>query len=121
MSAAAIIAEAAVFATGAVAGVVAIVSVGIQREERYFRKTGWVSLTHLAPDRVSQGTRGLVGLSVRRRDDLSPRSTGSTHRRHAESMRELTAAATVLADGQPWSKADGGPLSRESAGSHARG
>ena len=72
MSAAAIIAEAAVFATGAVAGVVAIVSVGIQREERYFRKTGWVSLTHLAPDRVSQGTRGLVGLSVRQRAGLGP-------------------------------------------------
>ena len=72
MSAAVIIIEAAVFATGAVAGIVAIVSVGIQREERCFRRTGLVSLTRLAPDRVSKGTRGLVGLSVRQRDDLKP-------------------------------------------------
>jgi hypothetical protein len=69
MSVAVIIAEAAVFATGAVAGIVAIVCVGIQREERYFRRTGGVSLARLAPDRVSRGTRGLVGLSVRQRDD----------------------------------------------------
>jgi hypothetical protein len=70
MSATAIIAEAMVFVIGAVAGIVAIVSVGIQREEQYFRKTGLVSLARLAPDRVSQGTRGLVGLSVRQRHDL---------------------------------------------------
>jgi hypothetical protein len=101
MSAAAIITEAAVFAAGAVAGIVAIVSVGIQREERYFRKTGLVSLTRLAPDRVSKRTRGLVGLSVRQRDDLKPCGTESIHRRPADSIRQLTATTTVLADGQP--------------------
>ena len=69
MSAAAIIAEGAVFTIGAVAGMVAIVCVGIQREERSFRRTGLVSLTRLAPDRVSRRTRGLVGLSVRQRDN----------------------------------------------------
>jgi hypothetical protein len=68
MSVAAIIAGATMFATGAVTGIVAIVSVGIQREERSFRRTGLVSLTRLAPDPVSQRTRGLVGLSVRQRD-----------------------------------------------------
>jgi hypothetical protein len=101
MSAAAIITEAAVFAAGAVAGIVAIVSVGIQREERYFRKTGLVSLTRLAPDRVSKRTRGLVGLSVRQRDDLKPCGTESIHRRPADSIRQLAATTTVLADGQP--------------------
>jgi hypothetical protein len=100
MSAAAIIAQATVFAIGAVAGIVAVVSLGIQREERYFRKTGLVSLTRLAPDRVSKGTRGLVGLSVRQRDDLKPCGTESTHRRTSDSTRELTAAMTVPADGQ---------------------
>jgi hypothetical protein len=70
MSATAIIAEAALFATGAVAGIVTIVSVGIQREERYFRRTGVVSLTRPAPDRVSKRTRGLVGLLVRQSDGL---------------------------------------------------
>ena len=100
MSAAAIIAEAAMSAAGAVAGIVAIVSVGIQREERHFRKTGLVSLTRLAPDRVSKRTRGLVGLSVRQRDDLKPCGTESIDRPTSDSMRELTATTTVLADGQ---------------------
>jgi hypothetical protein len=100
MSAAAVIAEVTVFAIGAVAGIVAVVSLGIQREERYFRKTGLVSLTRLAPDRVSNGTRGLVGLSVRQRDDLKPCGTERIHRRPSDSIRELTAATTVLADGQ---------------------
>jgi hypothetical protein len=86
MSATAIIAEAAVFAIGAVAGIVAIVSIGIQREERYFRRTGLVSLTRLAPDRVSQGTRGLVGLSVRQHAYLKLGHTESIHRRLASWM-----------------------------------
>jgi hypothetical protein len=66
MSAAVIIIAAAIFLIGVVAGVVFIASVGIQREERDFRRTGRISMTRLAPDRVSYGTRGLVGLSVRR-------------------------------------------------------
>jgi hypothetical protein len=101
MSATVIVAGVAVFVTGAVAGIVAIVSVGIQREERCFRRTGLVSLTRLAPDRVSKGTRGLVGLSVRQCDDLKPGGTESSHRRQAYSRRKLIAATTVLADGQP--------------------
>ena len=100
MSAAAIIAEATVFAIGAVAGIVVVVSLGIHREERYFRKTGLLSLTRLAPCRVSNGTRGVVGLSVRQHDDLKPRGTESIDRRLSDSMWELTAATTVLADGQ---------------------
>jgi len=91
MSATAIIAEAAVFGIGAVAGIVAIVSIGIQREERYFRRTGLISLTRLAPDRVSQGTRGLVGLSVRKYACLKPG--------HAESIRRRLAPS--ISDGRP--------------------
>ena len=101
MSAAAIIAAVTVFAIGAVAGIVAVVSVGIQREERYFRQTGLVSLTRLAPDRVSNGTRGLVGLTVRQRDDPKPCGTESIHRRPSDSRRDMTAATKALADGQP--------------------
>ena len=101
MSAAAVIAELTVFAIGAVAGIVAVVSLGIQREERYFRKTGLLSLTRLAPDRVSNGTRGLVGLTVRQRDDPKPCGTESIHRRPSDSRRDMTAATKALADGQP--------------------
>ncbi len=71
MSAEVIVIAAAIFLIGVVAGVVFIASVGIQREERDFRRTGRISMTGLAPDRFSQGTRGLVGLSVRQRE-LSP-------------------------------------------------
>lgn len=70
MSATIIIAGVAIFVTGTVAGIMFIVSVGIQREEQVFRKTGRVSLTRLAPNRVSQGTRGLVGLTVRQHAGL---------------------------------------------------
>jgi hypothetical protein len=72
MSTVIMIAGVVIFAIGAVAGIVLIVSVGIQHEERVFRKTGQVSMTHLAPGRVSQGTRGLVGLTVRQRVGLDP-------------------------------------------------
>jgi hypothetical protein len=61
-----------IFAIGVVAGIMFIVSVGIQREERVFHKTGRVCMTRLAPDRVSQGARGLVGLTVRQRASLDP-------------------------------------------------
>jgi hypothetical protein len=68
MSAEVIVIAAAIFTIGVVAGIVFIASVGIKREERDFRRTGRITVTGLAPDRFSQGTRGLVGLSVRRRD-----------------------------------------------------
>jgi hypothetical protein len=68
MGATIVIVGAAIFAVGVVFGIVFIASVGIQREERDFRRTGRITMTGLAPDRFSQGTRGLVGLSVRRRD-----------------------------------------------------
>jgi hypothetical protein len=72
MSTVIMIAGFVIFAIGVVAGIVFIVSVGIQREERVFHKTGRISMTCLAPDRVSQGTRGLVGLTVRQRAGLDP-------------------------------------------------
>ncbi len=55
-----------IFAAGATAGSIALVSWGIRREERDF------SLTRQAPDRVSQGVRLLTGLYVRRRTDADP-------------------------------------------------
>jgi hypothetical protein len=72
MGAAVVIVAAAIFAIGVVAGVVFIASVGIQREERDFRRTGRISMIGRAPDRVSYGTRGLVGLSVSQRTDRAP-------------------------------------------------
>jgi hypothetical protein len=68
MSAEIIVIAAAIFLVGVVFGIIFIASVGIQREERGFRRTGRITLTGLAPDRYSEGTRSLVGLSVRRRD-----------------------------------------------------
>jgi hypothetical protein len=72
MSTVIMIAGVVIFAIGVVAGIVLIVSVGIRREERVFHKTGQVSMTHLAPDQVSQGARGLVGLTVRQRVGVGP-------------------------------------------------
>ena len=72
MSTVIMIARFVIFVIGVVAGIVLIVSVGIQREERVFHKTGRVSMTRLAPDRVSQGARGLVGLTVRQRAGFDP-------------------------------------------------
>jgi hypothetical protein len=47
------------FLAGAVVGIIAIVSIGIRREERHF------SLARGAPDQMSQGARLLTGLYVR--------------------------------------------------------
>jgi len=66
---------AAIFAIGIVAGVFLVASIGIQREERDFRRTGRISMTRLAPDRVSHGTRGLVGLSALNCTDVSSAAT----------------------------------------------
>ena len=62
MSAALIIAGSAIFVFGVVTGIVLIASVGIQREEREFRRTGLVSVTRPARDRVIQRTRSLLGV-----------------------------------------------------------
>jgi hypothetical protein len=71
-----------IFLTGTVAGVIAIIVVGIRREERHFREWRrfrqqqgtWDGpdgpehfFPEVAPDRVSHGTRALNGLYVRRR------------------------------------------------------
>ena len=50
---------AGMFLAGAVVGIIAIVSIGIRREERQF------SLSRGAPDQVSHGARYLTGLYVR--------------------------------------------------------
>jgi hypothetical protein len=55
----------AIFVAGVVAGVIVLVSIGIRREERDFRRTGRVSLTRQAPGRVSHGARSLNGVYVR--------------------------------------------------------
>ena len=68
MGATVVIVGAAIFAIGVVFGIIFIASVGIQREERDFRRSGRITMTGQAPDRFSRGTRGLVGLSVRQRD-----------------------------------------------------
>jgi hypothetical protein len=62
----------AIFTIGIVAGVITIVSIGIKREERNFRRTGRISMTRLATDRVSVGARSLTGLYVGERTDLEP-------------------------------------------------
>jgi hypothetical protein len=53
----------AIFVAGAVAGIIAVVSIGVHREERRHH-----SLVRQAPDRVSQGARFLTGLHVQRAD-----------------------------------------------------
>jgi hypothetical protein len=54
MSAALISSGSAIFVFGVVTGIVLIASIGIQREERELRRTGLVSVTRPAPDRISQ-------------------------------------------------------------------
>lgn len=58
-----------IFAIGVVAGVIAIVSIGIKREERDFLRTGLISMTRHAPGRASDGARSLTGLYVGQRTD----------------------------------------------------
>ena len=58
-----------VFAAGIIVGAIVIVSIGIRREERDFLRTGLISMTRRAPDRVSGGARTLTGLYVGRRTD----------------------------------------------------
>ena len=71
MSAEVIVIAAAVFLFGVFAGIVFITSVAIHREERDFRRTGRLSMTRVAPDRISYGTRLLTGLTIRR-PELEP-------------------------------------------------
>ena len=63
--AATIIIALVLFAAGAVAGVLFLVSWGIRREERDF------TLTRRAPGQVTQGTRRVTGLWVRQPADDS--------------------------------------------------
>ena len=72
MGATIVIVGALIFAIGVVAGVIAIVSIGIQREERDFLRTGLISMTRRAPGRASGGARSLTGLYVGQRTDSRP-------------------------------------------------
>ena len=65
----------AVFLAGIVMGVIVVVCVGIRQEERDFLRTGLVSMTRRAPDRVSGGARSLTGLYVGQRMDSRPSAT----------------------------------------------
>ncbi len=60
------------FAAGTIAGIIAIVSLGIRREEQDFLRTGRISLTRQAPGRISHGARSVHGLYVRQRSDMDP-------------------------------------------------
>jgi hypothetical protein len=63
---------AGIFAAGVAAGIVAIVSIGIKREEREFVRTGLTRLTRPASGPVSDGARALTGLYVRQRTGTDP-------------------------------------------------
>lgn len=52
-----------IFTAGVAAGTIILVSWGVRQEERSY------TLTRRAPGRLSQGTRVLTGLYVRRRSD----------------------------------------------------
>lgn len=65
----------AIFVAGVAVGVIVLVSIGIQREERDFLRTGRVSLTRRAPGRVSHGARSLNGVYVRRGVPADPAAT----------------------------------------------
>jgi hypothetical protein len=84
-----IIIAVAVLAMGAALGVVAVVSIGIRREERLFRQHRsflqeqgmWLGpdgpdhfLPEQAPDGVSQGARALTGLWIRRDRGTDPQA-----------------------------------------------
>jgi hypothetical protein len=65
--AAIVIAAIIVFIAGVGAGIIAVVSAGIQREERDFasrRDEPDFTLTLLAPDRMTKGVRRVAGLHV---------------------------------------------------------
>jgi hypothetical protein len=62
MSTTLIIAGAALFVFGVATGIVLIATAGIQREDREFGRTGLVSVTRPAPNRISQRTRSLAGV-----------------------------------------------------------
>jgi hypothetical protein len=72
MGATIVIVGAAIFAIGVVFGIVFLASVGIQREERDFLRTGLISMTRRAPGRASGGARSLTGLYVGQRTDSRP-------------------------------------------------
>ena len=67
----AIVIAATIFTAGIVAGVIAVVSIGVRREEHDFAQTGRVSLTRQAPGRASMAGRLMTGLYVRQRADMA--------------------------------------------------
>ncbi|HTT53174.1 MAG TPA: hypothetical protein VMH35_17400 [Streptosporangiaceae bacterium] len=70
MAATVIVTALVIFAAGAAAGIILLVSWGIHREERDF------TLTRRAPGTMSQGTRLVTGLYVRQRSDAGPVPSG---------------------------------------------
>ncbi len=61
MAAAILIIALGIFAIGVVAGIVAVVSLGVNREDRGF-------LTEIGPDNLTRGARRLTGLYVKNDD-----------------------------------------------------
>jgi len=66
MAAAIVVISAGIFVVGIMVGIIAIVSLGVRREERDF------SLTREAPDQLTRGARAMTGLWVRQRSDIDP-------------------------------------------------
>ncbi len=65
-----VVIAATIFIAGIVAGVIAVVTIGVRREERDFARTGRVSLTRQAPGRASLAGRLVTGLYVSQRDEV---------------------------------------------------
>ena len=92
-----IIIVAAIFIMGAVAGLVAVVSIGIRHEELLFREERrhreaegtWLGpdgpsqyFSAVAPSRVCHGARALTGLRIRRERRADPLPVPWYERRH---------------------------------------
>ena len=87
-----------VFVAGIIVGVIVIVSIGIQREERDFLRTGLISMTRRAPGRASGGARSLTGLYVGLRTDGEPAAVREpAAAREPAAVREYTAVREYAA------------------------
>jgi hypothetical protein len=92
-----IIIVAAIFIMGAVAGLVAVISIGIRheellfQEERHYREAQdtWLGpdgpdqfFSAVPPSRVCHGARALTGLRIRRERGAAPRAIPRYERQH---------------------------------------
>jgi hypothetical protein len=97
MAATDLIIAAAIFIMGAAIGLVAVVSIGIRREERLFREDrryreaqgNWLGpdgpnefFSAVPPDLVCHGARALTGLWIRRERGADPLAIPGYERRH---------------------------------------